>query len=113
MVLFLTRQIICGTRSWLGDLCVSGSVDPVFGESRKKPHKPLLPPLKIDTAAILLCLIDAAVIGGVVFFSSLSIAGPDIIASAKISLLSAFVTTGLNFFIGVRRCLLPDNHKRG
>ncbi len=56
--------------------------------------------------AVIRCLLDAVVVGGIVFFSSLvGIGWGNFLDVAWISLLSAMVTVGLNFFTSLRKYL--------
>jgi hypothetical protein len=52
------------------------------------------------------CLLDAVVVGGIVFFSSLvGIGWQNFFEVARVSFLSAGVTIGLNFFYSLRKYL--------
>lgn len=105
MVLNLTRQI-CYISLFSERSRGIPNPDPARTcfESGGGRSKPLDPGITLNE--LLLCLLDAIVIGGIVFFSSLVVTDlSGIFDALKISFASATVTTGLNFFIELRRSL--------
>lgn len=78
-----------------------GDLDDLSPPSSVKP----IDPGELKQVAIR-CLLDAVVVGGIVFFSSLvGIGWQNLIEVARISFLSASVTAGLNFFYSLRKYL--------
>ncbi len=76
-------------------------------DSNKKEYKII----HIDKLKYILLksFIDAIVVGGISFFSSITVLGYDnILLNLKLVTISSIVTSGLTFFTELRKCKLSD-----